>query len=146
MRRLEFESIVDFQLERTWKLFTEVENYPDYIKFCNRAIPEGSFEEGNYWYDWTTILYLPLKIRHKIVKISLQKELLYLIEVPFIIIEQKITFEDLRPQTRVKIELTFNFGNKLLEKVFGPLLFRRNTEMIEDLMNSYKRVKSNEAS
>ena len=144
MKKLEFESIVDYPLDKTWYMFSQVENYPAYLKYCIQAVLEGDFKEGAYWYDWTTVVYFPLKIRHKITKVSYHNELRYLIKNPFLTIEQTINFKDLQTRTKVNISFKIDFTNSLLEKVFGPVVYRRNTEVIEYLMNNYKKAKINE--
>ncbi len=144
MRKLDFEQIIDYPLEKTWYLFTDVKNYPRFLKYCSKAVVEGEFKEGGYWYDWSTVVYLPLKVRHKIIKISSREELVYLIKNPFVTIEQTIKLSDLQKQTKVNIGYKINFRNILLEKLLGSLISRRNSEMIEYLMNNYKKVKTNE--
>lgn len=145
MKNLEIESVLDLSTEKTWKLLTEVENYPYYIKFCNKAVLEGPFEEGSYWYDWTSVVYLPLKIQHKIEKVLLLQEIKYLITTPLLKISQNITCTEKQSKTMIRIEFKYDFANKLFEKIFGSLIYRRNKEMLVNLMDNYKKVKTNEA-
>lgn len=144
MKKLDFEQIIDYPLAKTWFLFTDVDNFPHFLKYCYKARIEGEFKVGGYWYDWTTLVYLPLKVRHQITKIALEKELVYLIKNPLMSIEQTIKLSDLEKQTKVDIGYKINFRNRLVEIVLGPLICRRNSEEIRYLMNNYKKVKIHE--
>lgn len=145
MKNLEIESVLDLSMEKTWKLLTEVENYPYYIKFCNKAVLEGPFEEGSYWYDWTSVVYLPLKIRHKIEKVLPRQEIKYLITNPLLTIRQNVTCTEEQSKTKIRIEFKYDFANKLFEKIFGSLIYRRNKEMLVNLMGNYQKVIKNAA-
>src|SRR3990172_11159094 len=144
MKKLDFETVIDYPLAKSWYLFTDVKNFPRFLKYCKKASIDDEFKVGGHWSDWTTMVYLPLKVRHKITKISPEKELVYFIENPFMKIEQTITLGDLESQTRVNIGYKINFRNKFFEKLLGSLICRRNSEEINYLMSNYKKVNTYE--
>lgn len=116
MKNLEIESVLDLSMEKTWKLLTEVEKYPYYIKFCNKAVLEGPFAEGGYWYDWTSVVYIPLKIRHKIEKVLPRQEIRYLITTPLLTISQNVTCTEEQSKTKIKIEFKYDFATNYSRK------------------------------
>lgn len=144
MRKLSFEPEFDFPVEKIWDLFTDVSNYPAYIKYCYKAELIGSFAAGSSWYDWSTVVYFPMKVTHQIVKVEPKKEIVYKIALPTNgELWQKFTIEENEGKTKVKVEISVEFGNKLIDSLIGPLVHARNKTMIEATIdNMYKVLKS----
>ncbi len=110
----------------TWKLVTDVENYPKYIKFLSRVHLDEPFKLGSHWSDWTTILYLPLHINHINTKLEPEKIFEYNFKVG---LRGSITqrFEIIKGDnpTEVKFTLVLDFPNRLAAFFVLPILERR---------------------
>lgn len=138
MKKLIFEPVFDSSVEQTWAFFSEIEHYPKYIKYSHSTYLDGDFKEDSIWYEWTTVMYLPMKIKHRIKKVTLLEEIIYHVEFPAGEIWQKLNFEDLSGKTKVKAEITIKFHHFLLEKIIGPLVYKRNISMVEASINNFK--------
>ncbi len=140
MRKLLFEPTFDHPSEKIWELFLDVGNYPAYIKYCYKAELIGPFASGSSWYDWSTVVYFPLKVTHQIVKVEAKREIVYKIVLPTKgELWQKFTIEENEGKTKVKVEISVEFGNKLIDSLLGPMVHARNKIMIEaTIENMYK--------
>lgn len=137
MRRLLFETIVPTKVEQVWSLFEAVNDYPKYIQYCHRAELVGGFEVGSVWYDWSSVVYLPMKITHRIKHLEREKLIIY--SIPLFgggEIEQKFTFEDQESKTKVVVEILIDFENKLIDSLLGGLVESRNRRMIDQTINN----------
>lgn len=138
MRKLIFELTINASVEKLWPLLAEIENYPRYIKYCRKAFLIGDFREGSTWYDWSTVVYLPLKIKHEIIRIQPNKEIIYKIGLPVGEIWQKLSLE-VGEQTKVWFEITIDFPNPVIDKTLGALVYYRNRKMIEATIANFEK-------
>lgn len=141
MRTLIYDPIFTVSKVSLWEIFTQVENYPKYIKYCQKAELIGDFKVGSIWSDWSTVVWLPLKINHEIIKIEPEKELFFQIKLPLGgKIEQRFLFYDQDRKTKLDIEITIDIPNKVLDFLFGRALEYRNRQMIEATIDNFKRI------
>lgn len=133
MQRIVTENITSIKAERVWKLLTDINNYPNFIKFVRKIKDRPSdFKEGVYWTDITNIVWIPLLIKHKIIKIEKNKKFTYELFLPFggtMIEECELTTDS--KGTHVRSEIKFTFRNYLLDLIFGAILKKRLKEMLE---------------
>ena len=61
MRRIQLAAELNLPVSAVWELFADIENYPRYVKFMRSVELKGKPGLGTIWYDWTTILFLPMK-------------------------------------------------------------------------------------
>ncbi len=120
-----------------WKSIQKVENYPSYVKFMKRAKIDGPFRTGTTWTDFSTVAYMPLRVRHKILKINGRQKVVYLIRLPLggeVI--QTLSVNGGDSQVEVGLDATIYFKNRLLDYTLGPVLQRRTNEMFEGTINN----------
>ncbi len=114
-----------------WKRISDVSNYPDFVAFMKRVSVEGEFREGSHWSDISTVLYFPLKFRHKIAKIEEGKNIFYLIDLPKGgKILQKLEVVPKGNLTRVGLTIDVDLNNQLMDLLLGKLIERRTRSMI----------------
>lgn len=138
MRKLSFELTTSAPLEKIWSVISDINNYHKYIKYCYYSHLVGDFKEGSTWYDFSTVAFIPLRINHKIIKIIPYKKIVYLIKTPIVEIWQTILIEESK-NTRLKLEVTIDFPNRLIGKILGTFLYVRNRQMLEKTMQNYKK-------
>jgi ribosome-associated toxin RatA of RatAB toxin-antitoxin module len=137
MRTLNFEFETSAKTDQIWSLLTDVNNYHRYIKNCIKSTLVGDFKEGSSWYDWSTVVYLPLKVNHKIIKIVPKKEIIYQIPLPLGSIWQKLTISE-GEKTKVQLEVNIDFPNRLIDQTLGALVAYRNQDMLSATINNFK--------
>lgn len=137
MKRLVFEPVFDSPIEVIWDKFSDVNNYSKYIKYCHKSVLVGPFKSGSHWYDWSTVVYLPLKIDHQIIKVVHQEEIVYKINLPFGEIWQRVNFTSLGSKTKLKLEIDINFRYNLLNQTIGRLVYYRNQKMMKETIKNY---------
>lgn len=138
MRRLVFELVTDKRSDKIWQILADINNYHKYIKYCYYSHLVGDFKEGSTWYDLSTVALIPLRINHKIIKIIPNKKIVYIIKTPIVEIWQTILIKKSR-KTRLKLEVTIDFPNRLIGKILGTFLYLRNRQMLEKTMQNYKK-------
>ncbi|HSX58509.1 MAG TPA: SRPBCC family protein [Candidatus Saccharimonadales bacterium] len=140
MRNLLFEPVFDASSEKIWEIVKDVNNYSNYIEFCQKSELFGDFREGSHWIDHSTVAFVPMDIKHEIIKIVPQKEIIYKINLPSGgALWQKFYFEPLGERTKLRIEIEINFTNKLVDALIGQVIYRRNQIMIETTINNFKK-------
>ena len=137
MRNLTFSIKTDAPVNKIWIIISDINSYHKYIKYCHKSKLVGDFKEGSSWYDWSTVVFLPLKINHLIIKIIPGKQIGYLIKTPFGEIRQKITIKKGK-KTLLRLDVTINFPNWLIDKTLGNFVYLRNYQMLKTTMKNYK--------
>ena len=146
MRTLEFETTIPVAIDEVWFMFEKVEEYPQVIEYCYRAKLVGGFKEGSLWYDWSTVLVVPLKVIHTIDKILPKEEISYSIALPFggfLKQNSKLEGKNSR-ETRVKMIVSIDFKNKLLDFLVGGFVEYRNKKMINKTIENFQDRFKNE--
>lgn len=137
MKTLKFTLATNAPVENIWPIISDINSYHKYIKYCHKSKLIGKFQEGSIWYDWSTVVFLPLKINHKIIKIIPNEKIIYLIKTPLGEIWQTMLIEEGK-KTKLKLEVNIDFPNRLIDKAFGHLVYMRNRKMLEATMKNFK--------
>lgn len=138
MRKLAFEYQTKEPINKIWSLLSNVNNYHLHIKYCLRSGLIGNFQEGASWYDWSTVVYVPLKINHKIIKIVPHKKIEYKIELPIGDIWQTLSISTGK-QTKVRLQIVIDFPNRFVNQTIGSLVYYRNRKMLEGTIENFKK-------
>lgn len=137
MKKLTFEPSFDAPVEKVWTYFSDIENYSKYLKYTKKVYSFGGFKEGALWDEWTTILFVPLYVRHQIKKIVPNEEIVYHVDLPGAKIWQKVSFKDLKEKTRLEIDITISFKNIFVEQILGEIVYKRNQNMVESSISNF---------
>lgn len=114
-----------------WKIMTTLEDYPKWCKFC-KSIISSEIKEGEIFYDTTTLLWVPLKIKHTITKIKPYEEIQYFLELPGKgKMWHKFTLQQKDKETHLISEVSFDLGNRLRNATVGHILEKRWVELIK---------------
>ncbi len=142
MRNVKVESEINLPIKEVWKLLTDIKTYPRYVKFVKQVYINEQLAPGTYWYDKTTILFFPLKIRHQVKSLEQEKQIIFLVNTPFGgEMLQSFTMERFSAGTKVNGVISFELGKKILDFLLGGLLEARLRDMLESTLLRIKSEK-----
>lgn len=118
-------------LEKLWNLITDIEKYPQRVKYVKKVKVHGT-GLGSKWDDITTILWIPMRMRHTVNAFNKNKEYGFIIPLRFNgYMEQKYTLFRNDEKSIVEGVVKFDLGNKILDKVLGSVLKKNLKTMLE---------------
>ncbi len=119
-------------LEKAWEFLTDIEKYPQRVKYLKKVKIYGT-GKGSRWDDITTILWIPLKMRHTVT--AYEKYHHYCFELPLFfggtMKQEYLLSEKNRNDTIIKSTITYDLGNKFLNNTIGTILKYRLKKMLE---------------
>lgn len=116
--------------KKTWDMITNIEKYPQYVKFVKKVKLYGT-GIGSQWDDITTILWLPLKMHHTVNSFLENKEYGFIVHLPIGgYMEQKYTFSQKDQGTSIQALVTYDFENKFFNATIGSILKGRLENML----------------
>lgn len=124
-----------------WKFVANVKTYPKFVKFMQSAEVDGAFRPGSSWTDWSTVMFIPLKIKHEILKVEKEKTVVNLIKMPLggqII--QTVTIEPKAKFVRVKLGAEIKLASSVLDSLIGPILEVRTRTMYEGTLENVQAI------
>lgn len=144
-RSVSAEVDLPLRASEVWKRISDVSNYPDFVEFMKMVWFEGGFREGSHWTDISTVMYFPLKFRHKIAKVEEGKNIFYLIDLPKGgKICQKLEVIPKGSLTRVRLTVDVDLNNQLMDVLLGKLIEKRTKSMIGGTFEKITRHVENE--
>ena len=127
--------------DRLWSFMAGIKDYPKIIPFCQRVEIKHELKAGGQWSDWSTILWVPLKINHDIVEVQAPNRLRYKIKTFFgTELEQKLVLEGSEKESQAQVEFTIDLRPKLLDFFLGKLVEKRNREMMDGTIKNVRRL------
>lgn len=132
---------INLQARILWNYIADVKTYPKFVEFMKSAEIEGPFSPGSVWTDWTTIMLVPLRIKHEVIKVEKGKTVVNLIKMPLggqII--QTVTIESKAKFANIKLGAEINFGNGFLDSLIGPILEARTRTMYEGTLENVQAM------
>ena len=140
MRKVVFEATIDQPLDAVWSVITKVEDYPSYIRYVYKVEWSESLKVGSEWFDWSTIIFVPLRLKHVVVKMKPNKELVFFMPLPFGgKMNQLFTISQSGSGTKMRAEINFDLKHPILNQVVGPILTRRLLIMMNSTLDNFKR-------
>ncbi|OGY32668.1 MAG: hypothetical protein A3A57_02715 [Candidatus Woykebacteria bacterium RIFCSPLOWO2_01_FULL_41_12] len=141
MRRILVQPKFNVGKGRLWDFFVNIKNYPKIIPFCQRVEIKDGLKVGGQWVDWSTILWIPLKMNHDIVQVQEPSCLRYKIRTFFgSELGQNLILEGNDSKSSVQAEITIDLKPRLLDIFLGKLVEKRNREMIEGTIKNVRRL------
>lgn len=137
MRKIRVSATTTLPPSQVWEMVSDIKNWPDYVEFVKWIKLAGPVHEGTYFDDLTVILWIPVKIRHKIIKIEKERELLLEAYMPYRkgLMYQSVLIKKQGKLTEVVIEIKFEI-NFLFDLLIGWLVqFRLNQMVVRTLKN-----------
>jgi len=140
MRRIQLAAELNLPVSAVWELFADIENYPRYVKFMRSVELKGKPGLGTIWYDWTTILFLPMKIRHQVVKFEKEEEIAFEVSSPLGgMMWQVFRMAGDQKKAKVEGEISFDLGNFLLDFFLGFFLKLRLNDMLRSTLSKIRK-------
>ncbi|MDP2720992.1 MAG: SRPBCC family protein [bacterium] len=140
MRKAVFETTIDQPVDAVWSVITRVEDYPSYIRHVYKVEWSESLEVGSEWFDWSTIIFVPLRLKHVVVKMEPNKELVFFMPLPFGgKMNQLFTISQNGSGTKIRVEINFDLKQPILNQIVGPILTRRLFIMMISTLDNFKR-------
>lgn len=141
MRTIKSRMIIPPHIKNPWQQVADINSYPNFIKFMKEARLLGPVKVGTNWYDVTTILGLPIKINHKIIKIVQNKEISYEATLPLGgKMWQKISLIKNGTDEILEAEIKFKFKQILLDYSLGFILEKRLNQMVQETFKNLKNL------
>lgn len=142
MRTAKVEAELNLSEEELWQLFIDISNYPKYIKFVQKTeLKSEKLIPGAIWYDWTTILFVPMKIKHIVVSVKPRSEIGFDVTLIFGgIMQQRFSFSGDSNRTLIKGQISFDLKNNFMSKILGGFLQKRLQEMLEGSLENFKKI------
>ena len=118
-------------IDKVWSILTDIKSYPKRVKFVKKVDIYGK-SAGSKWDDTTTILWVPMKMKHTVIAFQKNKE--YSFEIPLYFggkmkQEYKLIKEGSQGVV-IKGIVSYTLGNRFLNKTIGVLLNRRLRNML----------------
>jgi len=140
MRKAVFETTIAQPVDTVWSVITKVEDYPSYIRYVHKAEQPESLKVGSEWFDWSTIIFVPLRLKHIVVKMEPNKALVFFMPLPFGgEMNQLVTIKQYGSGTKIRAEINFDLKHPILNQVVGPILTRRLLIMMNSTLDNFKR-------
>jgi ribosome-associated toxin RatA of RatAB toxin-antitoxin module len=115
-----------------WSRISNIDDYPQAIKFCQK-VESVDAKAGGYYIDTTTLLWVPFTIEHHITHMNYHEEVRYFLPLPLggkMWHVFKVGEEGGR--TQLEAEITFDLGNAIFNHTVGRVLKRRLRTMCID--------------
>ncbi len=127
----------NISLEKAWDLITDIEKFPQRVKYVKKVRVFGT-GVGSEWDDITTILWIPMRMRHTVKSFDKNKEYSFIIR--FLSnghMEQKYAISQKDGKSIIQALVTYDLGNKLLNMTLGSILKKRLENM---LVSSFQKT------
>lgn len=129
-RKVEFRTSLEGSSERLWQIATKVSNYPRYFKYVHYAKEPKNFEKGAIWWDISTIMYVPMKVSHRVIQVVPGREVRHEISLPLGgQIVQNLKIEPTGSGTKAEIKVLIS-QNKLMDLLLGKIIEARTNTLI----------------
>jgi len=124
-----------------WKRVANLEKYPKQVKYC-KAIFITEIKEGAVFHDITTLLWIPLKIKHIILKLDPYKEIKFLLPLPGGgKMWHTFMFKQEAKHARVNIEMAFDLGNRIFNATVGHIIEKRLVALLKHGLSGFEEIK-----
>ena len=141
MRTITVSTSSNVPFEILWSIITDIPQYPRYVKFIRKALLYGPVAAGVRWDDETTILWLPIRMKHTITRLEKYRVLAFDLDLPFGgKMSQVYTFGSSNSETIVVATISFFLGIGILDTIIGPVLERRLRAMLTASFEEVKRA------
>lgn len=140
MKKVALEAKLNIRTEDLWRVLIDIKNYPRYVKFLKHTAVNGKIKVGTRWDDVTTILWIPIPVRHKIIKLDPHKEFSFFLSLPIHgTMTQTYRLKKDGKNTLVNAEISFDLGSFLENFLLGTLLEKRLKVMLLDTLENIKK-------
>lgn len=117
-------------LEQAWDIITDIDKFPQRVKYVKKVKVFGT-GIGSEWDDITTILWIPLQMRHTVKSFNKNKEYSFIIRFhPGGYMEQKYSLSQKDQGSIIQALIKFDLGNKFLNTTLAPILKKRLRNML----------------
>lgn len=127
--------------EAMWDKIIHIERYPEWVKYCKK-IDITEVKEGATFSDITTLLWIPMKIHHKIISIKKYKEIIFFLPLPGGgKMWHTFTFGQDHDETYMRAEIKFDLGNILFNNTVGYILEKRWENILNNAFPEIRNAK-----
>ena len=130
-----------FSKEAMWNRMITLEDYPKWWKFC-KSVTYTEIKEGAIYYDVTTLLWIPIKIKHIVTKIKPYEELGLFLTLPFVgRMWFTLDFKQQGKDAMMNTEIKFDLGNKFYNATVGYVLEKRWEDLMLNIFTTDEEIK-----
>ena len=140
MKQVVLTTDLEVPAAKLWQEFSQIENYPRYVKFMSHAEVLGPFQVGTTWVDTTNILIFPQRINHEITEVLENKKICFSVELPLKgEMRQSFLLEERGGGTKVTARIDFDLKNPIVSLLLDSFLQRRLEDMLASTLESFKQ-------
>ncbi len=141
MRKAKYKGKLGLNKHELWELFIDIPSYPGYVPYMKSVTIHEDLKKNSVWFDVTKILFIPFHIRHRTDIFDHKKNIGFDIDLPLKgKMYQRFHIEEFKDGTLITGEIHFDFKNKLLNSVLGPVLEKKLTKMLEGMFLNAEKI------
>lgn len=140
MIKVSVDQKLNIPLNSLWDLLTNIKIYPKNVKYVKSVKISGPLKVGKEWEDITTILWIPMRVKHITTEVVENKKLSLEVPLPFGgKMLQSVNLEGGNQNCRIWGGINFDLGNPVFNLIIGPILKKRLQTM---LLSALEKVRN----
>ena len=126
-------------LDEIWDILTDIEKYPQRVKYVKKVKIRGELKEGTCWEDTTAILWIPQKMTHTITSFKKNKEYSFSVPLYFggIMTQTYQISTGQQKATLIKGTISYDCKNKFANRLTKIILNPKLKDMLESTFKSF---------
>ena len=146
MRKVVILAQTEEGIEKAWDLIMDIENIFKLAKFVRKVSIKGPIKEGIEFYDVTGILWIPIPIKHKIIRIKKNEKFAMEADLPLKSgkMFQTLSVKDMGKVREIEMEIKYNIDFPVFDIIFSPILQYRLKQMITETFRNIESYINNQ--
>jgi len=138
MRKIAVTGTLPIEQEEAWEYFADIQNYPKRVTFLKKIILIDEVGEGGTWFDVTSILWIPAKVKHETTIFLPPKQIGFEVFVPGGKMFHMYSVTGAKHSAKVTAEIRFVL-HPFIDIFMGSILQKRLTVMLESTLDNMKK-------
>jgi len=146
MIKVSVDQKLNIPLNSLWDLLTNIKIYPKNVKYVKSVKISGPLKVGKEWEDITTILWIPMRVKHVTAEVVRNKKLSLEVLLPFGgKMLQSVNLEGDNQNCRIWGGINFDLGNPVFNLIIGPILKKRLQTMLLSTVEKVRMEQTNDS-
>lgn len=114
--------------QAVWARISNLDEYPRHFKYVKR-VQKKELRVGETWWDWTNILFIPIRVEHKVKSLEAPRLAVFIVRIPFGGSLTETFAADELGQT-LRVDAVIEMDLRILDFFIGRFLEKRLAEII----------------